>query len=160
MYFGEPFDPNAQSGGSVSLPFRLETACDVTVSLHFQRIGSSSANTLGSPVALLQFPLNGAGPQLTSLVAWEKDCADADGRAINLGTVQIDFAMRRVLLPGDVGGINPLTEVVTLRSEGEQLTNYDNPDDDGDGIPDTTDPDEDGDGIDDNMEGIESFMPF
>jgi hypothetical protein len=160
IFFGEPFDPNTQSGGSISIPFRLQAPCDQTVSLHVQRIGTSSGSTLGEPVALLQFPRNASETRLTSLVAWEKDCGAAEGREIKLGTIQIDFGARRVTLPGDAGGQNPLTQVVTLRADGEQMSNFDNPDDDGDGIPDAIDTDEDGDGIPDAMQGITSFLTF
>src|SRR5262249_13237000 len=135
--------------------------CDQTVSLHFQRLGNSAGNQLGPVVALVQFPLNGSGTKTTTLLAWEKDCFPSDpGREIRLGTVKIDFGARRAPLPGDARGINPLTQVITLRDSGQAMSNYDNDDDDGDGIPDAMDPDEDGDEVEDTMEGLQSFMPL
>src|SRR5262249_326283 len=113
MFFGDPFDVVLQSGGSTTIPFRLELPCDQTVSLHFQKLANSSANQLAEVVGLVQFELDGSG-KLTTLLPWKKDCTSDPGHEIKLGTVKIDFATQRVMLPGDAGGTNPLTELKTV----------------------------------------------
>jgi hypothetical protein len=155
IYYGEPFDVNINPGGSAAISFRLAAPCDKTVSLHFQRIASSSANVLGTIASVLQFQENADSPTLTTLLPWEMGCTGKDGRSILLGTIHIDFKTRRTTIGGEAGGTNPLIEVDT---NGNGKMNFDDPDDDSDGIPDAMDPDEDGDGIPDMMEGILSFM--
>jgi hypothetical protein len=153
MFFGEPFDVVLQSGGTTTIPFRLELPCDQTVSLHFQKLANSSANQLGEVVGLVQFPLGPSGKPWT-LLPWKQDCASDPGHEIKLGTVKIDFAAKRVTLPGDAGGTNPLTELKTVPCMPD-VDDFTSTDDDCDGIPDDMDPDEDGDGIDDSMEGLQ-----
>ncbi|HJZ84463.1 MAG TPA: hypothetical protein VKN99_04790 [Polyangia bacterium] len=150
--FGEPFDPNTQSGGDTSIPFRLALPCERGVSLHFQAIANSSANELGPVLGLIEFQFNADAPTLTTLFPRQTDCVGpAGGREIRLGTVRIDFTTHRVIVGGDAGGTNPLTLIDT---DGDGIANFDDPDDDGDGIPDVMDPDEDGDGVPDAMEGL------
>src|SRR5262249_11002374 len=142
--FGDPFDPNLQSGGDLTIPFRMRLACSDGAGLYLQRIASSSANTVGEIVAGVQFGAGaGASGGPTNLLPRPTDC-DPQRREIHLGVVRIDFAAHRTVVGSEPGGTNPLQEIDT---DQDGMNNFDDTDDDGDGTPDVSDPDEDGDGV-------------
>jgi hypothetical protein len=164
LFFGEPFNAVAQTGGGTTVGdnFRLTVPCNVTVNLIIATLGSSDAHTPGQMMGLFSFA-TGYGPVTSELAA--VDAAGCDEfPVVDLGTVHLHAASggtvfpgaNQILATGDAPGANPLAQTDTL---GTGTTNLANPDDNGNGIPDANDPDEEGDGIPDAQETLTALLP-